>query len=643
MPQVDLFYDERFLESWAGSIVSVPSTALVELVANCWDAYATKVEIICSDFGGGTHFSIIDDGKGMTRQEFQFIWKTMSYNRLNHGGDSVFPPEGLVGNPRPVFGRNGKGRFAAFCFSDAYVVKSKRDGEEFECRVSRTPSNPLVIEEVSYTSSGVKGHGTEIRGVGTVYQLKFSEDEAREIVGGRFLANPSFEVFVNKRKVTFSDLSENSLRTVKVDVPEYGELEIIHIDAKQADKTTKQHGIAWWVSGRAVGECRWSGSDLERILDGRTNEAKRFTFIVQANFLKDFSAVEADWSAFIENNNAWITARDVAQNKIKEIIDGVNFSERDSRKKSVIEKIGRDVERLPPLSKDRVSKFVDEVVDQCPSLREQDIVHLSSILANLEKSSSQFGLLELLHDQAPHDLDALHDILSRWSIGMAKIVLDEIQTRLKIIHELKEKVQIDRVDEVHELQPLFEKGLWMFGPQFESIEFTSNKGMTTVIRDIFKDKKTKGTKNRPDFVILPDTSIGFYARNSYDEDYNENGIEHLVVVDLKTTKLPLGSSEKEQVWKYIKELKRKGKIQPYTRVDGFILGTEIESGEGDVTGHGSNVKVIPMLYDTVLARAETRLLNLYTQVKDAPFLSDHKNEIEEFDEIPPVKQGNLNV
>lgn len=47
--QEDIFYENRFLESWAGSIITNPSTAIVELVANCWDAYATKVEISWPD------------------------------------------------------------------------------------------------------------------------------------------------------------------------------------------------------------------------------------------------------------------------------------------------------------------------------------------------------------------------------------------------------------------------------------------------------------------------------------------------------------------------------------------------------------------------------------------------------------------
>jgi len=39
MEQRTLLYDERFLESYAGAIITDPATAIVELVANCWDAY----------------------------------------------------------------------------------------------------------------------------------------------------------------------------------------------------------------------------------------------------------------------------------------------------------------------------------------------------------------------------------------------------------------------------------------------------------------------------------------------------------------------------------------------------------------------------------------------------------------------------
>lgn len=56
MEQRSLLYDARFLESYAGAIVTDPATAIVELVANCWDAYATQVEIAWPAADSGRQF-----------------------------------------------------------------------------------------------------------------------------------------------------------------------------------------------------------------------------------------------------------------------------------------------------------------------------------------------------------------------------------------------------------------------------------------------------------------------------------------------------------------------------------------------------------------------------------------------------------
>ena len=642
MDQELLFFEDRFLESWAGCILTNPATAIVELVANCWDAYSTEVKIIWPDVKSDRTFTIKDNGIGMTREEFQYIWRAMSYDRIAKFGLTTNPPPDIEGLPRPVFGKNGKGRFASFCFAKEYVVTSRKNGQQFSCRVYRTSTKPLIIEEIDFIADGVQGHGTEIVGQGDVTRMNLSEEQARELLGSRFLANPAFQVYLNGKQISFSDISDACLSEVVIDIPNAGTVKILHIDTLKADKTTKQHGIAWWVLNRAVGECKWRGSDFQRILDGRTSEAKRYTFIVQADFLNEANAVKEDWSWFKEDNETWRMVRPIIQDKIKDMLFETDKAERETKRQSVIERIGGSVNSLSLMSKERVETFVNEVVDNCPNFGEQEIIQLSSILAKLEKTKSRYGLLEILHNQAPHDLDALHEVLTQWTIGMAKIVLDEIQNRLRIISELRVKIQVAGIDEVHELQPLFEKGLWMFGAQFESIEFTSNRGMTTVIRELFGDKIGKGSMNRPDFVVLPDCSIGFYARSSYDEDYNEDGVEHVVIVDLKTTKLPLGSKEKEQVWKYVKELKGKGYIKKATKVDGFVLGDEIEPGEGGTRTEDDNqVKIIPMLYETILCRAEKRLLNLHSKVKDAPFLVEQRDELRKFIEPLPLIQYDL--
>ncbi|MGK8194748.1 ATP-binding protein [Burkholderia cepacia] len=640
--QEDLFYEDRFLESWAGAIITNPSTAIVELVANCWDAYATEVKISWPDPKSNKQFSISDNGKGMTKAEFDYIWRAMSYDRIAKGGATTAPPPGVEGLPRFVFGKNGKGRFASFCLTNNYQITSIKDGQKFVYKVSRTPNKPLITELVEFVEKGVEGHGTTITGEGEIRQINLSVEQARELLGGRFLANPSFKVILNEAPISFADISKSSLSIVDVDVPGYGTVKIYHIDTRKADKTTKQHGIAWWVTNRAVGDCKWRGTDVERILDGRTEKAKRFTFIVQADFLNKENAVKEDWSGFHDNNEAWLKTRPIVQDKIKEIISNTSHAEREGKRIAVLERVGESVNLLPLLSKERVTTFVNEVVDTCPNFGEQEVVQLTSILAKLEKSKSQYGLLEILHNQDPNDLDALHEVLSQWTIGMAKVVLDEIQGRLKVINELRIKIQVAGIDEVKELQPLFAKGLWMFGDKFESIHFTSNKGMTTVIRELFDGKAEKASLNRPDFVIRGDGSTGFYSLPSYNEDHEEAGVGHLVIVDLKTTKLSLGSKEKEQIWKYVKELKKKGYIQPETRVDGFVLGDQIEGGEGGTrTEDNDKVKIQPLLYSIILSRAEQRLLKLYERVREAPFLMEQQEELSKFVEPVAVAQPSL--
>lgn len=234
-------------------------------------------------------------------------------------------------------------------------------------------------------------------------------------------------------------------------------------------------------------------------------------------------------------------------------------------------------------------------------------------------------------DRASDDnVSALRDILSRWSASMATLVLNEVECRLRLMAELRGKLDVIGIDEVHELQPLFKRGLWMFGPQFESAEFTANLGMTKVIQRLFKDPVGTGSRSRPDFVVLPDSSVGLYACPSYDDFHEVNGVDHVVIIELKTTGREIGSRDREQVWKYFKELRARGCIKAHTRVDGYILGDRIEPGEEFEAPYPVGVRIRPMLYETILQRAEKRLLNLYKDIKNAPFLTDVQRE------APPV-------
>ena len=91
----------------------------------------------------------------------------------------------------------------------------------------------------------------------------------------------------------------------------------------------------------------------------------------------------------------------------------------------------------------------------------------------------------------------------------------------------------------------------------------------------------------------------------------------------------------------MKELREKGYLKKYTRVDGFVLGDKIELGENEPTKHGEEVKISPLLYDTILMRAEKRLLSLHSKVKNAPFLIEQQGALKKFLEPVAIIQPEL--
>jgi hypothetical protein len=164
--------------------------------------------------------------------------------------------------------------------------------------------------------------------------------------------------------------------------------------------------------------------------------------------------------------------------------------------------------------------------------------------------------------------------------------------------------------------------------------------MTSVIQDLFGRKDLKGSRNRPDFAILPDGSVGLYSYPEYDVEGGEVGPSKLVVVELKAPDVPIGDTEKGQCWKYVRELLQKGLLTERTKVQGFVLGRTINQVDREErTELGGRVRILPLDFTTVLQRADSRLLKLREKIKSAPFLQDAN--LEEFEAIETSMLGEL--
>lgn len=646
MLQQDLFetkYDQRFLEKFLGNMIKDPIVAIIELIANAFDAGAKNVYISwpTSKELANPKFVISDDGKGLTLEEFKGIWSILNYDRIANQGNTVqvFDKNGEVIEQREVFGKNGKGRFSAFCFNDVYQVVSVKNGNEFSAQISRSiniDKSPLKISGEAQETTDKKAGitiSTPIKYIEHIIEI----DELRRELSARFISRPSFKIFVNNEQLNFNDIPSDCLISNEVFFKDK-KITLKLIDTDKADISTKQRGVAWWVHGRLVGGINWSFLKNFDAFDQRKSAAKKYNLIIEADCLHTLGLVLPDWSGFDVNSKLWSEFEEVMIPAIKDLMDEPLEKESRLKANKVLGKVRTESKDLGSFARTKLINFVDEIVKDCPSLNESTLFNLANILINLEKSSNKFNLLQRLSTYQEKDLDNLYSILNDWGIDMAKVALDEIQGRLRTIAEFKLKMDIRNIDEVHELQVLFNNSLWMFGPQFESIEYTSNKGMTYALKHLFKQPDSKGSRNRPDYLILPDGTVGFYSLPAYNDEFEVNGVSHLIIVDLKTTDLALGTKEVNQVWKYVIELREKGVITANTAVQGFVLGDCILPFENDPMERG-NVKIMPMLYRDLLIRSEKRMLGLFNKVKEAPLIQEHirkeQSRLEEIYNVNP--------
>ncbi|MDD2709259.1 MAG: ATP-binding protein [Verrucomicrobiae bacterium] len=614
-------FGNGFLDDHAGHIMSDTSVAIIELIANSYDAGATQVEIRWPE-KTGEPLMISDNGEGMTSDEFNRRWKTLKYNRLNEQGEDVtFPPD-VKAHSRKAFGRSGKGRHGAFCFADVYEVETRKDGQLTKGKISRANlgTEPFHCEVISVGKAN--GHGTILTAIAVKNVMDV--EKIIELVGSKFAVDPEFQVVINGESVVLLNLE--GVKTEEVECAGIGKLTIHEIEATQQERNTRFRGMTWWVNKRMVGSSSWAGLDEKgSILDGRTAAAKKYSFVIEADFLK--KDVKPDWTGFFETKDSRAVIESAREHVIKRLHILLAHT-RKQRKKTLIEQHRKAISGLTLISKKVVGQFIDEVQQNCPTLSEGDLSRTVEILTKLEQSRSGYDLLEKLSKCSPADLDTWNNLMEQWNATHAEIILNELGRRLRLIDDLTVLVHNAKADELHDLQPLFAKGLWIFGPEFESADFTSNRGMATVIRKLLGGTDTELSRNRPDIVALPESSLGTYAADSFDDKGEPNGFRSVVIVELKKGGFPLTVKEVRQAEDYVREIRKAKLVQDNTKITAYVLGATIEDAELIRIGDDDAKQIIPMVYDVVLRKAHARTFHLRARLEAiSPVMAD--KEVEE--------------
>jgi hypothetical protein len=610
--QKGVIFDEAFLADHAGQLMTDAKVALIELVANSYDAAATRVRISWpSDIGND--FSIEDNGTGMSEAEFQKRWRTLGYNRVQEQGRlAQFPPDANVrSKKRQAFGQSGKGRHGAFCFDDQYTVETWKDGHCVAGQVRLTRGGSEPFEFVDFKRTVKDGHGTVIRAV--VRRNFVNTDVVRAAIGSKFLVDPEFAIVLNDQSLSLLQLQTVNTTTVRVEG--FGEISVSEVDPQESDRTTDLRGITWWVQGRMVGAPSWDGFDRAgAILDGRSAVAKRMSFVVKADIL--MPVVRADWSGFHASDLTSAIVK-AAREHVTSRLSVHLAATRTLRKREVLSETAADLQLLSSVSRRVIGKATEQILSVCPSMTHGDLTRTVQVLAKMEKARTGYDLLSELAACSADDIDRWTEIMRRWTATDAEVVLGELHWRLELIARLQTLINAGRADELHDLQPLFERGLWMFGPEYESVEFRSNRTLATVVAELLGGDPKAASARRPDLVALADRSIGVYAADAYDSNGEVSGISRVLVVELKRAGFTLTRKEVSQPEDYVAELRSRNHVKPTTRFEVFVLGSKIAADAADDRKVGDHTWIRPMAYERLLRRAHARTFNLLSKVKAA--------------------------
>lgn len=603
-------FERNFIERTYPSIVSDMSIAFAELVANSWDAGATRVDITIPQ-KQGQQIIIEDNGSGMTDEEFRSRWMVIAYNRVDHQGEYIdFFASDNTKIRRLAYGRNGVGRHALVCFDEHYTIKTWKDGTLNAYKITVSGGNSAFSIE-KHTQTSKSGNGTKI----IVNAIKHFPESSSIIktLGYKFMFDPQFMVYINGVKVEY----HNTLRPDKEDTlpTKYGNLNVAIYRIPDGEKSTSNNGVAIWVNGRLVGKPSWTVGE-HKIEDARRKFAIKHVVIVNADFLID--EIAYDWSAFRKTERVQETNREITAYLRKYRIEYYKGKTTEVRDKAV--RTNKEAIRslsIPALYS--LKQFFDTYLEQKPEVEEDELNIIVSSLVNVlsnEKGLSLLAKLSVMSDSSLSDLDK---ILDEWSVSDIKLVLDEINSRIVVIDAIQKLCSDSQTDELHVLHPLISQARWLFGIEYDNPNYTFNRRLSTVMKELLdgelKEDTTINWNKRPDLVIASDHTISATCI----EEIDENGIscvERILIIELKKGGFKVGRNEIGQAEGYIESIYKGNKLNAKPKIKAFVIGDSVDPSTSHHKKQEDFGEVFAYTYDQLVRTAEKRLFNLKTKLEE---------------------------
>lgn len=215
------------------------------------------------------------------------------------------------------------------------------------------------------------------------------------------------------------------------------------------------------------------------------------------------------------------------------------------------------------------------------------------------------------------DIDGLNQLLNKWTIKDALTVLNEIDKRLTVIEAIRKLSKDKSIDELHILHPLVTEARWLFGPEYDSAEYTSNRQLQNVISTLFKEKAIAkhdiNYKKRPDIVCLADSTMAITGTEDFSTETELSTVNKILIIELKRGGFKITRDERNQAQGYSEDLLASF---PTARISSFVLGDDIADNvqRKGTFGDNNEIKLWVTTFSQLVDTAERRLFGLRSKL-----------------------------
>lgn len=211
----------------------------------------------------------------------------------------------------------------------------------------------------------------------------------------------------------------------------------------------------------------------------------------------------------------------------------------------------------------------------------------------------------------------------QWSVQDALTVLDEIDNRLSVIAAIEKLAGDPDADELHTLHPLVTQARWLFGPEYDSPEYSFNRTLMTIAVELFGATPEQidfyKPARRPDLVALANSTMGLVATDSFDaSDSSLVELQSVLLIELKRGRSTIGRTEVNQAGGYVEDFLSSG-IDGTPFFNAFVVGHKRDPKVPvvrEIKPDGSVLRgrVCATMYDQLTRTANKRLLGLKARI-----------------------------